>query len=450
MAITKDDILYYFHAELGHEPVVQPATTTFERPSGAAGFVGPGGILTPVIRDTLRQERVLANDGEYHTVLTLEPNAIMNLITDSRQFTDFTATRALLSNNVGLSSRGNKDMTMLVEDSTASATHILQKTFTAADNSRYTVAITCGRAPVGDARNVRIQFRTKDETLKIVDVNLDTGAKIATSGLTSSDKYWVRAEGDHWRITLSVVMDTGAGQPEVFVYIYNASTGYTGDGASGILVDDGVLYEGTPAYPATAIDTTTATAIREAELCKLGGLPTIQAHAGYFSFVSLTEGNAADSGALRVVVLGSGDNVADTVRIYTATGSFDRRLTREFRDSANSLVTVSTGTLVDWAPGAFVEVAYTLEADGSGRIDVRADGGGAVSGTTASTNLGPEGQEYATDDLQLTPNSIPIPTMPQSFKMVKLASVSGLTGADLLDTMKALRRRPSGLFFLPE
>jgi hypothetical protein len=154
-----------------------------------------------------------------------------NLLPYSENMADsyWAKTRASISTNVAVAPDGNTTADKLVEDTTATNTHFLSKTYTFTGGTPYSFSVYLKAA----GRNYAT-LRMYDGTLYYsANYDLVNGTSSASAGITASIKY----AGNGWyRCTLTPNITASIRDIAVFIANSMGGSSYTGDGSSGLYV----------------------------------------------------------------------------------------------------------------------------------------------------------------------------------------------------------------------
>lgn len=174
--------------------------------------------------------------GELRFQVLKDPGLATNAFTFPRELDNaaWTKTRATISADAAVAHDGTTTVDKLVEDSTASNTHAIERAFpmTVPDDTEVSVSF---RAKAAERDEIRVNLRKKDgSTSATAFVDLTTGAvgSIANGAFATV----VAEPNDSYHITVSADVGSGSSAPVWFVFLSSGSetTVYSGDGASGL------------------------------------------------------------------------------------------------------------------------------------------------------------------------------------------------------------------------
>lgn len=190
--------------------------------------------------------------GQYGTFLMGDPLGAtprgtalagrVNLFDYSEQFDNayWTKTRVSVTSNATTSPDGKLTAEALITDTTATATHFVQRSISCTSGVSYTLSVY---AKAQSALNIRVSLPTTPfgTNLAIFDINAGSVVSV-TSGFTAQ----ISSAGSGWyRCSISGVASS-TGSSSAGVYLYSGSVGsFTGDGVSGAYIWGAQIEEGT-------------------------------------------------------------------------------------------------------------------------------------------------------------------------------------------------------------
>ena len=209
--------------------------------------------------------------------VTLAPKGLLieeqrtNLLVRSEEFDNaaWVKLRATVTANATTSPDGTVDADKLVEDTTASNTHIISQTATIAASTSYTF---CVYLKAGERTFARLLFGDAGGNNGVrVDVNLSNGAtstSVAGTGwvLTAAS---ATAVGNGWYRVVLTGANTSATAGIGIIYLASAlgTISYTGDGTSGIYLWGAQVEAG--AFATSYIPTVASQVTRTADICSI-------------------------------------------------------------------------------------------------------------------------------------------------------------------------------------
>lgn len=257
---------------------------TYSRASTAM-YYNSSGVLTSAATNTLRFD---------YDPVTLLPKGILlegertNLVKSSGSLettTNWSAIRASLSLNATTSPDGTANASKLVENDSASTSHMIYQNVTkAASAIQYTASLF-----VKAAERTFVHIRAAEAggtNVSGVGINLSTGEVGTPYGSFTSMSARATALPNGWyhlEFTFTTLTGTTVG-----MYVYPASSlvagglSYSGDGSSGVYVWGAQLEAG--AFASSYIPTTTATVTRAADVLTFPTSPWLNNAAGTLLF----------------------------------------------------------------------------------------------------------------------------------------------------------------------
>jgi hypothetical protein len=238
---------------------------TFTRASTAT-FTGSDGLIQSAAINTPRFD---------YDPVTLAPKGLLieeqrtNLLTYSEQFDDaaWTKTRSSITANAILSPDGTQDADKLVEDSTASNTHQIQRSVSYTSGTTYTRTLY---AKAGERTGFRFQFPSSAFTSGLnayFDLSNGTVASVtspATASITSVGNGW-------YRCTATATATATASGTEISCGLTISGTNptYSGDGTSGLYIWGAQLEAG--AFATSYIPTVASQVTRSSDSAVMTG-----------------------------------------------------------------------------------------------------------------------------------------------------------------------------------
>ena len=241
---------------------------TFTR-STTATFVGSNGLIQSAAINAPRFD---------FSPVTLAPLGFLieeqrvNLALYSEQFDNavYIKVRSSITANATTSPDGTATADKLVEDTTATSTHLIQLQGGFSSFVSGTTYVISGYAKVGERTSASISMGTDAGVFAGQSANFDfsTGAISAQSGvatfaMTDAGNGWYR-----WSIAATAAA-SGAGAIRFSLIGPSGSTTYTGDGASGLFLWGNQIEAG--AFPTSYIPTVASTVTRTADIAVMTG-----------------------------------------------------------------------------------------------------------------------------------------------------------------------------------
>jgi len=238
---------------------------TFTRASSGT-FVSDGLIKMA----TTNEPRFDHNPTTGESLGLLVEEARTNLVANSADFSTFwTQTRLTVANNQIAAPDGTVTADLLTEDTTASASHTLQGSFSVTAGLNYTFSVWAKQnTSVATTRNIRIAF-TAGQFGSAVSASFDlsTGT-ITTFNSPVATSYEAYPNGWAKVSVTALCLTTGAASTLNVQIAAGTTSQYTGNGASGNYVWGAQLEVG---FPTSYIPTTGATATRAADVASITG-----------------------------------------------------------------------------------------------------------------------------------------------------------------------------------
>jgi hypothetical protein len=194
-----------------------------------------------------------------------------NLVTYSEQFDNaaWTKTRSSITANATTSPDGTVDADKLVEDTTATNTHLTTQSFSGTTGTIYTATLY---AKAAGRDFVRITLPSAIFGAATTwAFNLTTGATSSIAG-TSGTTATSEAVGNGWwriRVTSIAATATTSGNFQITISETSTNATYTGDGYSGIYIWGAQLEAG--AFPTSYIQTVASQVTRSADAASMTG-----------------------------------------------------------------------------------------------------------------------------------------------------------------------------------
>jgi hypothetical protein len=240
---------------------------TFTRASSATRFDSTGTLVT-----------MGNNEARFdYNPTTLAPLGLLieeqrtNLVTYSEQFDNaaWTKTRSSITANATTSPDGTVDADKLVEDTTATSTHLITQSFSGTTGTIYTATLY---AKAAGRDFVRISLPSAIFGVATTwAFNLTTGATTpiaSSSGTTATSE---NVGNGWWRIRVTSIAATATASGNFQVAISETATNatYTGDGTSGLYIWGAQLEAG--AFPTSYIHTVASQVTRSADVAVMTG-----------------------------------------------------------------------------------------------------------------------------------------------------------------------------------
>lgn len=288
---------------------------TIMRASGGSYFDAQG-VLRMAANDALRFDH--DPDTKAALGVLIEPQRA-NLFSYSADFTQaaWTKTRATITPNATLAPDGTTTAALLIEDTTATATHQLSRASAVnAAGVASSPSIYIKKAP-GGRRYVQIwtgNFANQSQRSQIT-FDLDTGTGVVTGSPVGTAAVNIQKLANGWWRLSPYTVSNGVGAVALTVSLMSnaTTTTYTGDGVSGVYVWGGQWEDGS--FPTSYIPTTTATATRAADVLKVPTGAWWNAGAGTLRMDGVVTTPILASGALDVsaMALAAGKSRVKTV-----------------------------------------------------------------------------------------------------------------------------------------
>jgi hypothetical protein len=267
-------------------------------------FVNRAGLIERATTDQLRFDH---GPASRQSLGLLVEESRENLLLRSEEFeTTWTTLRASVSANAIVAPNGSLTADKLVEDSTATNTHLIRQTSSVVSGTTYTLTVF---AKAAERTEVNLQLTTGfSSTTHRVD--LSTGSTIDTAGSPLATS--IQPVPDGWyRISITQVanLTTSVSQSNISISV-GGTTAYTGDGTSGIYIWGAQLEVG--AFPTSYIPTTTTALTRPVDSAVIDGTGVIT---GTYTLVEKPAGCAVVNGTNIDLVSGF---TAERVMVFPA------------------------------------------------------------------------------------------------------------------------------------
>jgi len=277
--------------------------------------------------------------------LLLEPTRT-NLITQSEYFgsSDWTKTRASVTDNAATSPDGYTNADKLVEDTTASNNHFLQLGFITVTATNYTATIYAKAAERSQVRILLSNYwATGNDAIYDLSAGtvLSVGAGAVSASITDVGNGWYRC---------ALVSGTATAGPNGKFDVRPAVAGsdtYTGDGTSGIYIWGAQLEEGS--YPSSYIPTYGSAVTRLVDVSYVSSATSLIGQTQGTLFV---EGriDGQESYNRRLLTISDG-GTANKIEIFNPSNSLKIR----------TVGTVSTVTQFDIESGSILTIGDTFK-----------------------------------------------------------------------------------------
>lgn len=351
-------------------------------PSSMAATYTRAGTAKRVNRDLVVTEETSGTLRDRHfigtTRTTLLELARTNGISKSQEFdhADWTKTRATASANATTAPDGTGTAEKIVEDGSATTTHLVSRTPPAMTNN--TVQSFSVYAKAGERSWIALELVGKDGTGRSAYFNLTAGA--GAVGTTSNATARIVALASDWyRCELMATGGAGAGAGTISIYLASGDNGasYSGDGASGAYLW-GAQFEADGVFATTYIPTTTGSASRVTDNL---AFPFSFAPQVMSIYVKVIEGGTVKmtGGSERLFNIG-GAGSAPAMAVYNNTAGSYRA------DHNNNITSVLSASALTPSIGDTVEVLVTLTATGVVQITVSVNAGTATAASASAAN----------------------------------------------------------------
>lgn len=225
-------------------------------------------------------------------------DARTNLLTQSGDVANavWSKTRVTASGNSAVAPDGTTTAAKIVEDTTATSTHVASRSITPLGNTTYTWSVFLKAAERTFAQ-VSISVSSSQVALNVVDINLTNGSFTATdNSRTKVESY----PNGWWRVssTITTVASPANIGPSVSLATSSGVISYTGDGSSGIYMWGGQFEVGDSS--SSYIITTGSSATRDADSVTV------------FGGTSISDWTISSTGSPNTIVPGVNGNIVVT------------------------------------------------------------------------------------------------------------------------------------------
>lgn len=370
--------LAYEFARDGRLDAVKGPAITFTRASPGSRFDNAGVLQTPG-NDVARFDHSF--DGtNWNALGLLIEEARTTLYTRSEEFdhADWTKTRSSISANAIAAPDGNPTADKLVEDSTASSSHLIKQNISWISGTTY---VLTRLVKVSERTEVHLRFAAGAAFPNNAHAYFDLSAGTVLSEGSGADSSGIEDVGDGWYLCWVTATATGTASTGAQMFLSSGGTAtYSGDGSSGVFLWGADVGAGT--FPLSYIATLSAAATRAADVATITDLGFLDPAANTW----LVKGRTALGGGLQV--FGQIDDGDENERI---------RIERNVSDEIHFIVTdggvdqadLNLGTIAD---DTDLKVAVAWAAgDFAGSLDgaaVVTDAAGAVPTGLTTKRLG--------------------------------------------------------------
>lgn len=355
-----------------------PSTVTHTGRASTATFIGSNGLIQTAASGAARYSYNPLNLSAAPALLLEETRT--NLLTYSEQFENaaWTKLRATVSANSTLAPDGTNTADKLVEDTTASSSHLAVQGVSVTSGQAYTVSFY-----LKAAERTRVLMSMSFSFPPSSDCMFDASTGVATPVIGGLSPSMVSVGSGWYRCSMSAIANaTGTGN--INFYMDNGtSIVYTGNGTSGIYIWGAQLEAGS--YPTSYILTTAAQVTRAADTStsaattRAGGVATMTG--ANFSewyrqdegtFVAFARRDALSPGRLITLSDGtSGNQICITLIVSSNSLRADLEVT------VGGVLQVATTTTPVFAVGSMFAIAFVYKAN---------DFAISVNGTTVVTD----------------------------------------------------------------
>jgi len=283
-----------------------------------------------------------------------------NSLTYSEDFSDsdWSKTRSSITSNTIVAPDGTLTGDKLVEDTTASNTHLMTQNVSLIANTVYTASVY---VKAGERTRFRLQNASVVNWATVGDAYFDLSAGTVISGtgtITPVGNGWYRCS-----ITGTFGGSNASGGVNIILVSTGTTTSYTGDGYSGIYLWGADLEAG--GYPTSYIPTTSASVTRNADAASMVGT-------NFSDWYNAAEGtlyaeaNTPESAATYVFADMNSNSLTNYIRQSTASNGTSNQLvlTDNGAITASPSVTVTLGSMRKMA-GAYIVNSVQQSVNGS-------------------------------------------------------------------------------------
>lgn len=191
--------------------------------------------ITRARRDTQAVEWRM-KDAEFYLFRRWHEDAAWSIAGDSDDLTGWTGSAATLTAAAALGP-GGQPVTAIAEDSATSG-HLAALAL-GAEATADAVLYLCAALKANGRTAARLQFVSRANVARYVEVDLSAGTVTASAGVASPA---IAARGDGWyRVSFLAAVDSGATAPSIAIHLMAPGLSYAGDGSSGVLAGEVTL-----------------------------------------------------------------------------------------------------------------------------------------------------------------------------------------------------------------